>query len=199
MRVDRKKHTGYFPEHPNTCQPPRSHMTNESDLAAIRPNGQAAPSHPTNAGAPDRLAQMDKQADIVINKWTFGGLVANLLPPPLDAVAVAAAFARMGVRLGQVYGDQVSLHELKPIGKAMAKGVGTVTIAGKIGTDVFKYVPGVNIWVALLIQPPIVAAIAHSVGHAFKQYYHQRLTQGQDLTPDELRAITETALRQRIG
>ena len=54
MRVDRKKHTGYFPEHPNTCQPPRSHMTNESDLAAIRPNGQAAPSHPTHAGAPDR-------------------------------------------------------------------------------------------------------------------------------------------------
>jgi uncharacterized protein (DUF697 family) len=142
---------------------------------------------------------MDEEANVVIKKWTFGGLVANLLPPPLDSVAVAGAFARMGVRLGDVYGVPMTIGELKPIGKAMAKGVGTVTIGGKVGTDLLKFVPGVNIWVALLIQPPIVAAVAYSVGHAFKQYYHQRLTQGRDLTPEELGTIAVKALRGRIG
>ena len=32
--------------------------------------------------AQDKLSAMDRQADRVIAKWTFGGLAANLLPPP---------------------------------------------------------------------------------------------------------------------
>jgi hypothetical protein len=59
--------------------------------------------------------------------------------------------------------------------------------------------PGVNIWVALLAQPPIVAAIAYSVGCYFKAYYRILKTEGRALSPEELRELTAQALRKRIG
>jgi uncharacterized protein (DUF697 family) len=142
---------------------------------------------------------MDRQADRVIATWTFGGLAANLLPPPFDVLAVSAAFARMGQRLARVYEVQITAKELKPLAKAMVKGITGVTLAAHIGTGVFKYVPGVNIWVALLIQPPIVAAIAYSVGSAFKAYYRVLKTEGRALSAEEMRRLTTDALRKRIG
>jgi hypothetical protein len=146
-----------------------------------------------------RIAAMDRQADRVIAKWTFGGLAANLLPPPFDVMAVSAAFVRMGQRLARVYEVEVTARELKPLTKAMAKGIGSVALAAKIGTDLFKYVPGVNVWVALLIQPPIVAAIAYSVGSSFKAYYRVLKSEGRALSPEELQKLATEALRKRIG
>ena len=142
---------------------------------------------------------MDRQADRVIATWTVGGLVANLLPPPFDVVAVSAAFVRMGQRLARVYEVDITAKELKPLAKAMTKGITGVALASHIGTGVFKYVPGVNVWVALLIQPPIVAAIAYSVGSSFKAYYRIIKTEGRTLSPEELQKLTRQALRARIG
>lgn len=146
-----------------------------------------------------RLAELDRQADAVIKRWTVGGFAANLLPPPMDTIAVTAAFARMGYSIGRVYGVEVSSEQLKPIGKAMWKGMGTVTLASRVGTSLLKYVPGVGLWTALLIQPPIVAAVAYTVGDGFKQYYRLLLTEGRELTHAELEEIAATALRSRIG
>ena len=146
-----------------------------------------------------RLAAMDRQANRVITTWSVGGLVANLLPPPFDVVAVSAAFVGMGQRLARIYEVEVTSKELKPLVKAMIKGITGVALAGHIGTGLFKYVPGVNIWVALLIQPPIVAAIAYSVGSSFKAYYRIIKTEGRTLSPEELRKLTTQALRARIG
>lgn len=155
-----------------------------------------------SAGTAERhagLEAMDRQADRVIATWTVGGLVANLLPPPFDVVAVSAAFVRMGQRLARVYEVDITARELKPLAKAMTKGITGVALASHIGTGVFKYVPGVNVWVALLIQPPIVAAIAYSVGSSFKAYYRIIKTEGRTLSPEELQKLTRQALRARIG
>lgn len=126
---------------------------------------------------------MDHQADLVIAKWSGGALAANLLPPPFDLLAVSATFVRMGQQLARVYEVRISARELRPLAKAMVKGVTGVELAAHLGTDVFKYVPGVNVAVALLIQPPIVAAIAYSVGTAYKRYYRVLHTEGRALTP----------------
>lgn len=149
--------------------------------------------------AEEGLAAMDRQADRIIAKWTFGSLAANLLPPPFDVVAVSAAFVRMGQRLAQIYEVEITSRELRPLAKAMVKGITGVALAAHIGTGLFKYVPGVNIWVALLVQPPIVAAIAYAVGSSFKAYYRILKTEGRALSPDELRELTVQALRKRIG
>jgi uncharacterized protein (DUF697 family) len=152
-----------------------------------------------NEATEEGLSAMDRHADRVIATWTFGSLAANLMPPPLDVIAVSAAFVRMGQRLARVYEVEITPRELRPLVKAMVKGISGVALAAHIGTGLFKYVPGVNIWVALLVQPPIVAAIAYSVGSSFKAYYRILKAERRALSPDELRELTTQALRKRIG
>jgi len=146
----------------------------------------------------DTLAMKDEEADRIIKGWTFGSLVGNLLPPPFDSIVVAGAFARMGQAIGKVYGVPVDFKLLKDMGGSMAKGVGTVAGASYIGSGIFKWIPGVNIWVALLVQPPLVAAIAFSVGNAFKKFYRIRILEGRDLTPAEIREIAEGYLAKKL-
>jgi hypothetical protein len=146
-----------------------------------------------------QLASMDQQADEAIGNWTLGALAANLLPPPFDMMAVGTVFGKMGARLANIYEVKVSWPVLKTLGMSMAKGVGAVLTASYIGSSIFKYIPGVNLWVALLVQPPMVAYIANSVGGAFKQYFRLRITEGRDLTPDEIRELAESALRERLS
>jgi len=145
------------------------------------------------------LKEMDELAAKVIAGWSFAALGANLLPPPLDVIAVGAVFAKMGKRLAEIYEVPMSWSMLVKLGRSIAKGVGTVLTASYIGTGLLKYVPGVNLWVALLIQPPIVAAVSYSAGQAFKRYFHICLSGGKDLTPDEIQDLAEDALRQRLA
>lgn len=146
-----------------------------------------------------KLQMMDEQADNAITNWSLTALAANVLPPPFDVMAVGTVFGKMGARLGEIYEVQVSWPVIESIGKSMAKGVGAVLTASYIGTGLLKYIPGVNIWVALLIQPPMVAAVSYSVGKAFKQYFHIRITEGRDLTPEQVRELAETALHEKLG
>jgi len=147
----------------------------------------------------EKLQEMDDEADSVIGSWTFGALAANLLPPPFDYIAVGAVFARMGARLGEVYHVNISWNILKSIGRSIAKGIGSVLAASYIGTGLLKYVPGVNVWVALFVQPPMVAAVAYSAGKAFKQYYRIHITQGRNLSPDEMRELAEAAIKEKLS
>ncbi|MBD2207419.1 hypothetical protein H6G33_34170 [Calothrix sp. FACHB-1219] len=118
------------------------------------------------------VQMMDRKADEIIARWIFGALVANLLPPAFDTLAVGAVFAKLGAAIGEVYGVTLSWDTLVDMGKAIATGVGSVATASYVGTGLLKYIPSVNIWVALLIQPPTVAAIAYAVGNSFKDYYY---------------------------
>lgn len=148
---------------------------------------------------PEKLEMMNKSADKAIIGWTFGAFAANLLPPPFDIIAVGAVFAKLGKKMGEIYGVDVSYDLLMKMGRSMAKGIGAVVAASYIGSGLFKYIPGVNIWVALLIQPPIVAAISYSVGHAFKEYFNVYLTDGINLTVEQMKDLAEGKLRSRLG
>ena len=145
------------------------------------------------------LVEMDREADKIIAGWTFGSFVGNLLPPPFDSIAVASVLAKMGHAIGIVYGIPISMGELKHMAKAMWSGVGACMLATKVGSDLFKWVPGVNLAVALLIQPPIVAAISWAVGNSFKKYFHFKIDGGKSMTLDEIRKFTEESLSAKVG
>lgn len=146
-----------------------------------------------------KLGKMDEKADEVITGWSFGSLAGNLLPPPFDMLAVASAFGAMGFKLSKVYEVPTTKGEMVRIGKVIAKGIASVTGAAYVGTSIFKYIPGVNIWVALLMQPVMVGAMAFSAGKTYKEYFHFRISQGKELTDEELRSIAEVALKKRVG
>jgi hypothetical protein len=145
------------------------------------------------------LKEMDKSADKAIMGWSFAALGANLLPPPFDMIAVGGVFAKLGRRLAEIYEVEIDWSMLFQLGKSIAKGVSTTLSASYIGTGLLKYVPGVNLWVALLVQPPIVAAVAYSAGQAFKSYFHVCISGGKDLTRDQMRDLAAGALRARLA
>jgi len=145
-----------------------------------------------------QLSQMDEQADKIIAGWSFGALAANLLPPPFDMIAVSAVFAKLGRAIGKVYGISLSWNVLVDLSKSIMKAISAVAAAAYVGTSLFKYVPGVNLWVALLIQPPIVGAIAYTVGNAFKKYYRIKITEGRDLSKDEIQNLAQGYLRSKL-
>ncbi|BDA76473.1 hypothetical protein CAL7716_106390 (plasmid) [Calothrix sp. PCC 7716] len=145
------------------------------------------------------IHMMDEKADEIIAGWTFGALAANLLPPPLDTIAVGAVFARLGAAIGEVYGVTLNWDTLIDMSKAIASGVGSVATASYIGTGLLKYVPGLNVWVALLVQPPMVAAVAYAAGNSFKDYYRLQITEGCDLTIEQLQEMAKSHFRHKIG
>lgn len=144
------------------------------------------------------IEEKRKQANKVIAGWSVGSLVGNLLPPPFDLMCVAGAYAKMGWEIAKVYGVVIDFDELRRIAKVMLKGILAVGAAAHIGTGIFKWVPGVNVAVALLIQPPIVAATSYAVGQGYKQYFEFRLN-GKNLSDEEVREIAEKALKSKIG
>jgi len=147
----------------------------------------------------EKVRQMDEKADAVIAGWSLGAFAANLLPPPFDTMAIGAVFAKLGADIGEVYGVTFNWGKLVDIGKVIGTGVGGVAAASYVGTGLLKWIPGVNVWVALLIQPPIVAAISYAAGNTFKNYYRIHITEGRDLTPDEIKEMAESHFRGKIG
>lgn len=146
---------------------------------------------------PLKLREMDQEADRTIANWSFAGLVANLAPPPFDLVAVAAVFARMGLRLGNIYGVETDWATVRTIGTSIVTGMGAVLGAAYVATGLLKWIPGVSLWAALLVQPPMVGAIAYAAGHAFKEYFRAQL-EGRVLTSDQIGDLAGVALREKL-
>ena len=147
----------------------------------------------------EELKRMNEEAEKVIRNWTFGAFAANLLPPPFDIITVGAVFAKLGHRLGEVYQVPLKWPQLKRIGMSIAKGIGAVMLASFIGSALFKFIPGVNIWVALLIQPPIVAAISYCAGKTFIKFYNLILVEDVQLSPEEVRGLAEGYLKGKLA
>lgn len=168
-------------------------------LSALNPSSPVSDNGASTRELRERVANIDVEADHIIRNWSFGALALNLLPPPFDAMTIGAAFGRMGYRLAAVYGVPIRWPVIKNLGMSMAKGVLAVSTASYLGTAALKWIPGVNVTVALLVQPPIVAYITHTVGHAFKTYFHLRIMEGHELTPDELRNLAESMLREKLS
>lgn len=103
----------------------------------------------------------------------------------------------MGWEIAKIYEVDITWGEVKRIGMVLAKGLGAVAAASYVGTGLFKYVPGVNIWVALLVQPPIVGAMSYAAGQSYKKYFEIVLSKGKKLTDEEIRQIAESAFLSR--
>lgn len=87
-------------------------------------------------------------------------------------MAVVTAMAKMGYDIAMIYEDvKRDKNELLRLAKIIFKGASSVSLAANIGTSLFKYVPGVNVVVALLIQPPIVMALTYTAGKSYKKYF----------------------------
>lgn len=146
----------------------------------------------------EKLRKMEEEADRVISRWSFGALMGDLLPPPFDTMAIIGAIARMGTRLAKVYEVPIDKSTLKGVAGAIYRGIRGVAFASTVGTELLKLIPGMSIWVGLLIQPPIVAAITYTVGETFKEYFHTRIKKGQGLSPEEISRLAEAALREKL-
>lgn len=143
------------------------------------------------------LEEKSKKADKLIAGWSLGSLAGNLLPPPFDTMAVCTAVAKMGWEIAKIYEVDITWGEVKRIAMVLAKGFGAVATASYVGTGLFKYVPGVNIWVALLVQPPIVGAMSYAAGQSYKKYFEIVLSKGKKLTDEEIRQMAESAFLSR--
>ncbi|GAB7106616.1 hypothetical protein JCM4814A_49300 [Streptomyces phaeofaciens JCM 4814] len=145
-----------------------------------------------------RLKESDRRADRIGRRFSIGAGAANLLPPPMDAIMVGATFARMGQQMAKAYDVEISWQVLRTAGIAMAEGIAAVAGAMWGGTALLKAVPTMSVWVALLIQPPLVAAIAYSVATTWKYYFHVVCAGGRGPDNAELREFVTIALRGRL-
>lgn len=147
----------------------------------------------------EKIRKMDEKADEVIAVWSFGAFAANLLPPPFDVMAVATVFAKLGADIGEVYEVTLNWEKLVDIAKVIGTGISGAATASFLGSELLKWIPGLNVWVALLIQPPMVAAISYTAGNTFKNYYRTHITELRDLTPDEIKEMAESLLKSKMG
>ena len=143
------------------------------------------------------LKRMGEEADKVISGWSLGAVIGNLLPPPFDYLAVGTSIARMGLKIAEIYRADISWDEIKRVGMILAKGLGAVAAASYVGSSVFKYIPGVNVWVCLLMQPPIVGAMTYAAGQSYKAYFEIVLTNGKKLSDEQIRKLAEQAFMTR--
>lgn len=145
----------------------------------------------------NELKRMGQEADQVIAGWSLGAVAGNLLPPPFDYIVVGTSIAKMGLKIAEIYDAQITWGEIKRVGMLLAKGLGAVAAASYMGTSLLKYIPGVNLWVGLLMQPPIVGAMTYAAGHSYKTYFEIVLTKGKKLTDDEIQRLAEQAFMTR--
>jgi len=59
--------------------------------------------HEWIAEAEEKLRRSDEEADRIAMRFSLGAGAANLLPPPLDTMAVASTLALMGRRMAKAY------------------------------------------------------------------------------------------------
>jgi uncharacterized protein (DUF697 family)/energy-coupling factor transporter ATP-binding protein EcfA2 len=145
--------------------------------------------------AEEKLRKSDEAADRIAKRFSWGAGAANLLPPPLDVMAVGSTFALMGRQIATAYGVKIDRQVLRTAGISMAGGMTGVVGVGWGGTELIKAVPGMSVWVGLLIQPPIVAAIAYAVAATWKYYFH--VVSAGGLGPDnaEMREFVKLTYR----
>jgi uncharacterized protein (DUF697 family) len=145
-----------------------------------------------------RLAESDARADVIIRRFSLTAGAVNILPPPLDMLAVGSTFARMGQQMARAYDASLNREVLRTAGLAMAEGVAAVAGGVYVGNSLLKFVPGVNIWVALLVQPPLVGAIAYAVGNTWKYFFRVVSAGGKGPDNAELKELVSTNLRNNL-
>jgi len=145
-----------------------------------------------------QMVASDMKADRIIKRFALTAGAFNLLPPPFDTLTVGATFARMGQQMADAYDVKLTWNVLRTSGIAMAEGIGAVAGGVWAGNTLLKLIPGVNVWVALLIQPPLVGAMAYSVGNTWKYVFHSICAGGKGPDNAEIREIVSINFRNRL-
>ena len=141
-----------------------------------------------------------KKADAIIAGWSFGALAANLLPPPFDTIAVGAVFAGLGANIGEVYGVKLSWDALMEIGKAIAKGISGVAMAGWVGSSLLKWVSRCQC-LGGAANPTTNGSCDRLFGrqHVQKTITAFTLRKGRDLTPEQIKEMAKAHFQSQLG
>ncbi len=117
--------------------------------------------------------ELDKKADGIVARYALVSGAWNVLPPPLDMMGVAATFSKMVTELAGVYQVIVSSSRARQMGWAIASTTASVLGIAFAGSRLVRLIPGGG-WVAsLVLQAPLVGAVAWAAGDALKDYFKQ--------------------------
>lgn len=117
--------------------------------------------------------ELDHKADMIVARYAVVSSVWNVLPPPLDVMGVTATFAKMATELAGVYQVIVSAKRARQMGWAIATTTASVLGVAYAGSKLVKYIPGGGWLISLLIQAPIIGAVAWAAGDTLKAYFKQ--------------------------
>jgi uncharacterized protein (DUF697 family) len=134
--------------------------------------------------------EIDKKANLIVARYAVVSGAANILPFGLDIVAVTATFTKMTTELAGVYQVIVSSKRARQMGGAIAATTGTVLGAVYAGSRLAKFIPG-GYFYGVLVQAPLVGAVAWAAGDALKDYFKQ-CRKGKD---PGLQQLTESFAR----
>jgi uncharacterized protein (DUF697 family) len=117
--------------------------------------------------------ELDRKADAIVARYALVSGAWNILPPPLDVMGVTATFAKMATELAGVYQVIVSSSRAQKMGWAIASSTASVLGAAYAGSRLMRFLPGGG-WIAsLLLQAPVVGAVAWAAGDTLKDYFKQ--------------------------
>jgi uncharacterized protein (DUF697 family) len=141
---------------------------------------------------------LDRRADWIIRKYSVVTGAWNVLPPPFDLMGVAGTFSKMATELAGVYQVMMPGARARQIGWAMASGTASVLGVTYVGSRLLKLVPGAGVALSLLVQAPVVAAVAYASGEVLKDYF-KKARAGKELTVNELKESFVRTLTSRVG
>jgi uncharacterized protein (DUF697 family) len=141
--------------------------------------------------------ELDRKADFIVAGYAVVSAAWNILPPPLDVMGVTATFAKMATELAGVYQVIVSTKRARQIGWAIATTTASVLGVAYAGSRLVKLIPGAGWLLSLLLQGPVVGAVAWAAGDVLKDYFKQA-RQGREPSITTLRDAFAHMLRIKL-
>lgn len=117
--------------------------------------------------------ELDKKANLIVARYAVVSAAWNVLPPPLDVMGVTATFSKMCTELSGVYQVNVSAKRSRQIGWAIATTTASVLGITYAGSRLIRFIPGGGWLASLLLQAPVVGAVAWAAGDTLKGYFKQ--------------------------
>ena len=114
------------------------------------------------------MAEIDKNADAIINNHMIWSMGAGLIPVPVaDFFAVSAIQLDMVRQLCNLY--EVSFNETK--GKALITSLTTTGLARYGARTALKFIPGVGAIIGGVAMGIFAGASTYALGHVFRKHF----------------------------
>jgi uncharacterized protein (DUF697 family) len=149
----------------------------DEDAKKKRANKPSAPLPPMRGEFMEYMEpdweDLDRKADLIVARYAVVSAAWNILPPPGDVLGVAFTFNKMTTELAGVYQVIVSSKRSRQIGWAIATTTASVLGVTYAGSRLVRFIPGGGWLASLLLQAPVVGAVAWAAGDALKGYFKQ--------------------------